>query len=86
MKPDILGEVSYAQLKTGKIEVGGKEAPTASLSSYARAVEIAAILKEWILSGKFLLTEPVAPLPGVESGVTFKPLKERPIEEENQGR
>ncbi len=80
MKPDILGEVSYAQLKSGKIKLKGKEVPTASLSSYPRAVEIANILKEWILSGKFLLTEPVAPLPGVESGITFKPLKERPIE------
>ncbi|MBM4432873.1 MAG: hypothetical protein FJ025_02610, partial [Chloroflexi bacterium] len=86
MKPDILGEVSYAQLKTGKIKVGEKEVPTASLSSYPRAVEIATILKEWISSRKFLLTEPVAPLPGVESGITFKPLKERPIEEENPGR
>ena len=36
--------------------------------------------EEWILSKKFLLTEPVAPLPGLESGVTFKPLKERPID------
>ena len=81
MKPDILGEVSYAQLRSGKIVIQGKEVPTASLSSYPRAVEIATTLKEWILSGKFLLTEPVAPLPGVESGITLKPLKERPIEE-----
>jgi len=81
MKSDILGEVSYAQLKSGKIVIQGKEVPTASLSSYPGAVEIAATLKEWILNGKFLLTEPVAPLPGVESGITFKPLKERPIEE-----
>jgi len=81
MKPDILGEVSYAQLKSGKITVQGKEVPTASLSSYPRAVEIATTLKEWILSGKFMLTEAVAPLPGIESGITFKPLKERPIEE-----
>jgi uncharacterized protein (DUF39 family) len=79
-KPDILGEVSYAQLKSGSIKVQGKKVPTASLSSYSRAVEIASILKEWIISGKFLLTEPVAPLPSVESGVTFKPLKERPLE------
>ena len=79
-KPDILGEVSYAQLKSGSIAVQGKKVPTGSLSSYLRAVEIANILKEWILSGQFLLTEPVAPLPGVESGVTFKPLKERPLE------
>jgi uncharacterized protein (DUF39 family) len=80
LKPDILGEVSYAELKSGKIKVKGKQVPTASLSSYSRAVEIANMLKQWIVSGKFLLTEPVAPLPGVESGITFKPLKERPIE------
>jgi uncharacterized protein (DUF39 family) len=81
LKPDILGEVSYAQLKSGEIIVQGKKVPTASLSSYSRAVEIATTLKEWILSGEFLLTEPVASLPGVESGITLKPLKERPIEE-----
>jgi len=81
MKPDVLGEVSYGKLKSGKITVKGKKVPTASLSSYSRAVEIAATLKEWILAGKFLLTEPVAPLPGAESGITVKPLKERPIEE-----
>ncbi len=80
LKPDILGEVSYAELKSGKIKVKGKEVPTASLSSYPRAVEIATILKDWIKSGKFTLTEPVEPLPGVESGVTIKSLEERPIE------
>ena len=37
-------------------------------------------IARWIQSGKFLLTEPVEPLPGIESGVTFKPLNERPIE------
>jgi uncharacterized protein (DUF39 family) len=77
--PDILGEVTYAELKTGKITIQGKEVPTASLSSYPKAVEIASTLKEWIASGKFLLTERVAPLPGVESGVVIKPLQERPI-------
>ncbi len=79
MKPDVLGEVNYAKLRSGSIVVQGKEVPTASLSSYSRALEIAATLKEWILSGKFLLTGPVAPLPGIESGIAFKPLKERPI-------
>ena len=79
--PDILGEVSYGQLKSGRIIVQGKEVPTASLSSYPRALEIANTLKEWIMKGEFLLTEPVVPLAGVETGITFKPLKERPIEE-----
>ena len=81
LKPGALGEVSYGQLKSGKVTIQGKEVPTASLSSYPRAVEIAGTLKEWILSGKFQLTEPVMPLPGVESGITFKPLKERPIKD-----
>ena len=80
-KPDILGEVSYAQLRSGKITVQGREVPTASLSSYPKAVEIAQILKQWIQRGEFLLTELVAPLPGIESGVTFKNLEERLIEE-----
>jgi len=78
-KPDVLGEVSYAQLKSGQIEVKGKKVPTASLSSYSKAVEIANTLKKWIEQGAFLLSEPVAPLPGAESGLTFKSLEERPI-------
>ena len=78
-KPDILDEVSYAELKGGTIKVKGQEVPTASLSSYPGAVEIAGILKKWINKGEFLLTEPVAPLPGVNSGTVFKPLDERPI-------
>jgi len=80
-KPEIICEVSYAELKSGHVNIQGKDVPTASLSSYPKAVEIANILKGWIERGEFLLTEPVAPLPGIESGITFKPLKERPIME-----
>ena len=78
-KPDVLAEVSYADLKSGKIKVGGKEIPTASLSSYPGAVEIASTLKQWISSGHFLLSDPVAPLPGVESGIKLNGLEERPL-------
>jgi uncharacterized protein (DUF39 family) len=81
LKPGIIGEVNYGQLRSGRVVVQGKEVPTASLSSYPRAVEIATILKEWILSGKFWLTQPVVPLPGIDSGIILKPLNERPIEE-----
>jgi uncharacterized protein (DUF39 family) len=80
--PDVLGEVSYAELKSGKIKVRGKDVPTASLSSYSRAVDIANILKGWIEKGEFYLTDPVAPIPGAESGATCKPMQERPIERE----
>jgi len=81
MKPDILGEVSYAELKSGRVKIQGKDVPTGSLSSYPKAVEIASVLKSWIEKGEFLLTEFVAPLPGAESGIAFRPLKERPIGE-----
>ena len=77
--PGNLGEVNYRQLKSGKITVKGKEIPTAGLSSYLKAREIAQTLKEWIEARKFLLTKPVETLPSVDSGIVFKPLKERPI-------
>ena len=78
--PDTLGEVSYAQLKTGEITVDGKKVATASLSSYSRAREIAGELKSWIQKGEFTLTEPVASLPDKEAGIVFKNLEERPYQ------
>ncbi len=78
-QPDILGEVSYARLKTGTIEVKGKKVPTSSLSSYPKAVEIAQTIKSWIKKGEFTLTEPVMHLPEPEDGITIKPLEEREI-------
>jgi L-aspartate semialdehyde sulfurtransferase len=77
--PGSLGEVTYAQLKSGSITINGKKVPTAGLSSYTRASEIAATLKNWVETGAFLLTQPVAPLPSTDSGIQFKPLTERPI-------
>ncbi|MBN1406100.1 MAG: homocysteine biosynthesis protein [Candidatus Omnitrophica bacterium] len=74
-----LGEVNYAQLRSGKITIKGKQVPTGSLSSYSKAVEIANTLKQWIKKGDFLLTEPVAKLPDNKSGYSFKPLPLRPI-------
>jgi len=76
--PGSLGEVSYAELKSGTIQFDGKTVPTASLSSYSKAIQIAESLKGWILNSDFLLTESVAPIPGPESGISFNPLKERP--------
>jgi len=55
--------VSYAQLKSGQIEVDGKKVPTAPLSSVVRAREIAETLKEWILEGKFEIEKPIKTLP-----------------------
>ena len=76
---EILGYVSYAELRSGKIRLEGKEIPTSAQSSYAGAREVALTLKKWIQEGRFTLTQPAAPLPGVESGVRFKNLVERPV-------
>jgi uncharacterized protein (DUF39 family) len=57
------GEVSYAQLKSGQIEVNGKQVPTAPLSSVVRAREIAETLKGWIEQRDFMIEKPVQTLP-----------------------
>ena len=57
------GRVSYAELKSGTIEVAGKRIPTVPLSSMVRAREIADLLKRRISAGKFLLGEPQFILP-----------------------
>jgi uncharacterized protein (DUF39 family) len=60
------GEVSYAQLKSGSIEVNGKQVPTAPLSSMVKAREIAETLKGWIRDRKFLLSQPIQLLPDAD--------------------
>ena len=77
-----LGEVNYAELKSGSISVDGKKVTTAGLSSYAGAKQIAGILKDWVQAGSFLLTEPVATLPSADSGKVLRPMRDRPIEAE----
>lgn len=77
--PGSLGEVTYAELKTGSITVKGKKVTTGGISSYKLAREIAAELKAWIQGGKFLLSDSVAPLPSADSDVKCKLLNERPF-------
>lgn len=59
-----LGQVSYAELKSGAVRFNGVDVHTVPVSSYVRAREVAQNLKGWIESGEFLLTEPVTGLPG----------------------
>jgi uncharacterized protein (DUF39 family) len=56
-------EVSYAQLRSGTVEMFGKKVRTSSLSSYYKARIICERLKKMIQEKEFLLTEPVAQLP-----------------------
>ena len=64
-----LAHVSYAELRSGAIEVRGRRIPTASLSSIVKARAIAKELKVWLDEGRFFLGKPVEPLPGAASDV-----------------
>ncbi len=60
---DSLKQVSYAELKSGSISINGEDVQTVPLSSYAKAREIAEILKKWISKGDFFIGEPQETLP-----------------------
>ena len=61
-RPEV-GRVSYASLRSGKVEVDGRVSRTSPLSSYKYARKVAGRLKEWVADEKFLLTAPSMPLP-----------------------
>jgi uncharacterized protein (DUF39 family) len=61
-----LGQVSYAELKSGTISFNNQDIHTVPVSSYVRALEIARILKQWIEDGEFHLGEPQETLPTVD--------------------
>ena len=69
----VLRKVSYAELKSGAIDIGGKDVPTSPLSSFYMAKEIAEELKRRIEKGEFFLTLPVERLP---TDRTFRPMKQ----------
>ena len=62
-KSQSLGQVSYAELKSGSIQFRGETVSTVPLSSTVKAREIAETLKKWILKGQFTLGEPQETLP-----------------------
>ncbi|MDD3654676.1 MAG: homocysteine biosynthesis protein [Desulfotomaculaceae bacterium] len=74
-EPGNFGYVSYAELKSGKITIAGKEVPSAPLSSYPKARQIAGILKDWLLQGDFYLSEPVQLLPSYKDEIVSKTLE-----------
>ncbi len=74
---EVLGQVSYAELRSGSITIKGKKVATTPLSSYAKARQIAGILKSWIQDGDFELSQPVQPLPSVGAEITMHNLEEK---------
>jgi uncharacterized protein (DUF39 family)/CBS domain-containing protein len=68
-----LRKVSYAELKSGVVELHGEEVRTSSLSSYRRAREIALTLKSWVEEGKL---EPALPTRPIDCRKSVMPLRE----------
>jgi len=68
----ILRQVSYAELKSGYIELNGKKVKCSPMSSLYYARKIAETLKKWIEKGEFFLNPPAETLP---TDTVFKPMK-----------
>jgi uncharacterized protein (DUF39 family) len=54
--------VTYAELRSGTVEINGEQVRTSSLSSFRRARQVAAELKSWIEKGKMQLALPTRPI------------------------
>jgi uncharacterized protein (DUF39 family) len=55
-------KVTYAELRSGSVELNGEEVRTSSLSSFRRARQVAAELKHWVGTGKMTLALPTRPI------------------------
>lgn len=69
----VLRKVTYEELKSGMIEIEGKEIPTSPLSSFLMANTVAEELKRRIEEGTFFLSLPVERLP---TDTFSKPMKQ----------
>ncbi len=70
-KPN-LRQVSYKELKSGQIDLNGKQVKCSPMSSFNKAKKIAEILKRWINKGEFYLNPPAETL---STERDFKPMK-----------
>ena len=59
----VIKQVTYAELRSGKVDIGGKKIKASPMSSLKRAREIAAELKDWIEKKEFYLQEPIMHFP-----------------------
>ena len=57
-----LRRVTYAELRSGSVELNGEQVRTSSLSSFRRARQVAAELKHWVETGKMTLALPTRPI------------------------
>ncbi|WP_340817693.1 homocysteine biosynthesis protein [Methanolobus sp. WCC4] len=66
-------QVTYAELRSGSVEIDGRDVPTSSMSSFKKSRMIASELKEWIARGDFFVSMPAERLP---KDVSARPMKQ----------
>jgi uncharacterized protein (DUF39 family)/CBS domain-containing protein len=71
-KPE-LRQVTYEELKSGMVDLNGKEVKTSSLSSFYKARQVANELKSRIKKGRFFLSSPAE---RIRTEGTAKPMKQ----------
>lgn len=59
----VIQEVTFAELKSGSVNINGRQIPSSPLSSYPKALKIANTLKEWVEQG-FTIGVPQIQMPG----------------------
>jgi Uncharacterized conserved protein len=72
-------EVNYAELKSGAIDLKGKEVKTSALSSFYNSRKVAFELKSWIKNGKFFLSAPAERLSRTTVARPMKQTRELPL-------
>jgi len=72
----VIKEVSYAELKSGKVEINGEEVRVSSLSSLYMAEKIMKELKRQVEVGEFFLTTPVERL---SKECVLKPMRQKEV-------
>ncbi|MDD1703251.1 MAG: homocysteine biosynthesis protein [Methanoregula sp.] len=58
----LVRKVNYKELRSGTVEINGEQIRTSSLSSFRRARQVAAELKNWVENGKMQLALPTKPI------------------------
>jgi len=66
-------DTNYKELKSGRIDINGRDVKVTSLSSLKTAHKITEILKSWIEEASFYLSQHVEKLP---TDTAFKPMKQ----------
>jgi len=71
-------KVTYAELRSGSVEINGEEVRTSSLSSYRKARQVSKELKAWIERGSMQLALPTRPIDAKKSAKPMHQISKGP--------